>query len=169
MVRLLGRGGFAEVYEVRDDRISSDGWRSRCSAPTALELRRRLARFKQEARAIARLNHPNTLPIHFVGEAEGLVFYVMPFCEGRTARRSCCGPTGRSSVDRALAIAEPILETLQHAHEHGLVHRDVKPDNILIEAGTGRPLLVDFGIVKYLDGAGRPSPRPGTSSARRCT
>ena len=59
-----------------------------------------LARFKQEARAIARLSHPNTLPIHFVGEAEGLVFYVMPFCEGRTAGR---GAPGRRARCRSVA------------------------------------------------------------------
>jgi tRNA A-37 threonylcarbamoyl transferase component Bud32 len=150
VVRLIGRGGFAEVYEVVDSdlqrRLAVKVLRSDLPWTAAT-----ISRFKQEARAIARLNHPNTVPIHFVGEGEGLVYYAMPYLEGRTVA-DLLQAEGPLTIDRALGIVEPVLEALQHAHDQGLVHRDVKPANILIESGTGRPMLVDFGIVKYLHG-----------------
>src|SRR6266699_2726467 len=125
--RLIGRGGFAEVYELWDK-----------------DLDRRLA---------CKVLHPDILAIHFTGDGEGLVYYVMPFVEGeslaeRLRRR------GPYTADEALKIAEPILQALSHAQTQGLVHRDIKPDNVMVEAKGGRVLLLDFGIAKLLDPGG---------------
>ncbi len=149
VTRLLGRGGFAEVYEVYDSDLQRRlavkvlrpdiGWTGGM-----------LARFKQEARAIARLNHPHTVPIHFVGEGEGLVFYAMPFVEARSLSE-VLRSDGPLTPEAAVTLAVPVLDALEHAHQHGLVHRDIKPANIVVETATGRPLLVDFGIAKSLD------------------
>ena len=142
--REIGRGGMGIVYlarEVHLDRpvaiklLPPD----RASDPTLRE------RFLREARLAAKLSHPNIIPIHAVDDASGFVFYVMTFIDGETLaqRVRMRGPLPGSEGVRVL---REVAWALGHAHAQGVVHRDVKPDNILLESATGRVLVADFGI-----------------------
>jgi len=150
--RELGRGGMGIVYlarEVHLDRAVAIKLLPPDRAAQAL-LRQR---FLREARLAAGLSHPNIIPIHAVEDAGGFVFYVMAYVDGETLaeRVRQRGPLPSSEATR---ILREVAWALASAHAQGLVHRDVKPDNILIERSSGRVLVTDFGIAAAAGDAG---------------
>jgi serine/threonine-protein kinase len=108
-------------------------------------------RFLREIRIEAGLQHPHILPLHDSGEADGFLYYVMPYVSGESLRQRLNRET-RLPVEDALAIASDVADALGYAHEHGVVHRDIKPENILLS--NGHALVADFGIAKAVELAG---------------
>ena len=144
--RRIGRGGMGEVFLARDLALDR---------PIALKLlplayssdQRARQRFLREARTAARLSHPHIVPIHSVEEHQDFVFFAMAYVDGETladrVRRS--GPLG---VTEATRVLREVAWALAYAHQLGIIHRDIKPENILLEHGSGRALVSDFGIAR---------------------
>jgi serine/threonine-protein kinase len=144
----VGRGGMGVVYRARDERLQR---RVAIKVlPPELAFQKDIReRFTREAQTAARLSHPHIVPIHTVGEGHGLVYFVMGYVDGesvagRIRRR------GRLPVDEARRIMMEAADALSAAHAVSIIHRDIKPDNILLEGPRGRVMVTDFGIAKAL-------------------
>ncbi|MEP6992731.1 MAG: serine/threonine-protein kinase [bacterium] len=155
--RELGRGGMGVVYLARDVQLDRHVAIKVLPAHLAAEPEAR-ERFLREARTAAGLSHPHIVPIHRVGEAGGFVFFVMSYVAGETLgeRLRANGALASAEVTR---ILREVSWALAYAHGRGVVHRDVKPDNILLEEGPGRALVSDFGIARV--GTSSATPLPG--------
>ena len=156
IVELLGRGGMGAVYKARQPAI--DRWVALKVLPPQSTARPGFTeRFNREARALARLNHPNIVALYEFGQVGGMPYFVMEYVEGVTLRR--LAQARRLEPREALRIVPQICEALQFAHDEGVVHRDIKPENILLDK-KGRVKIADFGIAKIMGGAPHPVPLP---------
>ncbi|HVO34621.1 MAG TPA: protein kinase [Gemmatimonadales bacterium] len=147
--REIGQGGMAVVYlahDLRHDRpVALKVLRPELSAYLGAE------RFLREIHIAAQLNHPHVLALYDSGEADGLLYFVMPYVEGESLRQRIAGG-GPLPLDEAVMIAGEVADGLAYAHELGVVHRDIKPENILLS--HGHAAIADFGIARALAGAG---------------
>lgn len=149
ILSFIGRGGMGAVYKARQlalDRVVALKILPAQTAggPAFVE------RFNREARALARLTHPNIVTVYEFGQAGGLSFFIMEFVDGLNLRE--LERSGKLTPREALQIVPQICEALQFAHDEGIVHRDIKPENILVDK-KGRIKIADFGIAKILGAA----------------
>ncbi len=147
--RELGAGGMATVYLAEDlkhhRKVAVKVLRPELAATLGPE------RFVREIEIAARLTHPHILPLHDSGEADGFLYYVMPYIEGESLRERL-DREGKLSVDEGIRLTDQVASALSYAHEHGVVHRDVKPENIML-AGD-QAIVADFGIARAVQAAG---------------
>ncbi len=149
VLRIVGEGGMATVY-LADDlkhqrQVAVKVMRPDLSATLGAE------RFEREVGIAARLTHPNILPMYDSGEAQGFLYYVMPFVDGENLRDRL-KREGALPLDEALRLAREMAEALSYAHRRGIVHRDIKPANILLN--EGHALVADFGIARAVEESG---------------
>src|SRR6266496_987782 len=147
--RELGRGGMSLVYLARDRRhdrlVALKVLRPELGASLGPE------RFLREIKVAAGLTHPHILPLFDSGEADGLLFYVMPYVEGESLRQRL-DRQGPLPLGEALRIAREVADALDYAHRRDIVHRDIKPENILLQ--DGHAVVSDFGIARAISAAG---------------
>jgi serine/threonine-protein kinase len=155
--RQIGAGGMATVYLARDERhdrrVAVKVLRPELAAAIGS------SRFLREIKLTANLHHPHILPLYDSGEADGAVFYVMPYVEGESLRARLSREK-QLPVDEALRITRAVAGALEYAHRHGVIHRDIKPENILLSGdavdrpGEWQPLVADFGIALAVESIG---------------
>ncbi len=172
IIEQIGRGGMAEVYraeEAASHRIVA--LKTLLDPRNASEAAR--SRFVREARASASLEHPNLVRVYDAGEESGIPYIVMEYIEGDDLA-AILARHGRLDAARAVGIAIDIASALAYAHAHGVVHRDVKPGNIILDLTYGRARLLDLGVAKVHDpdvrrGHGDRTERPGLDEPSRLT
>ncbi|HET7294598.1 MAG TPA: protein kinase [Vicinamibacteria bacterium] len=161
----IGAGGMGEVFRAKDTRLLRDVAVKVLPESFAADPERR-ARFEQEARAASALNHPNIITLLDIGDTDGVAFMAMEYVEGKTLRELVA--SGPLPSRKVLEIAEQLADGLAKAHGAGILHRDLKPDNVMVSK-DGFVKILDFGLAK-LEGAAveggselETAPRPGTS------
>src|SRR6478752_7653082 len=144
----IGRGGMGVIYRARQRHSRRIVALKRIVSYHA-DSRETLERFRREAEAAASLDHPNILPIYEVGQGEdGLPFFSMKYATGGSLQKA--GPALRSEPRECVRLTAKVARAVQYAHEHKVLHRDLKPGNILLD-GRGEPFVTDFGLAKWLD------------------
>ena len=146
--RLVGRGGMSVVYLAEQVRLKRRA-ALKLLAPELADDARFRERFLRESELAASLDHPNVIPIFDAGETDGILYIAMRYVEGQDLRQ-LIQQEGKLAPEQALRILQPVAEALDYAHTHGLVHRDVKPGNILL-ADDGPVYLSDFGLTRRVD------------------
>ena len=149
----IGRGGMAAVYRALDLRLHRHVAIKALPPELAFNGDVR-TRFLREAQTAAQLSHPNIVPIYTVDERGGVVYFVMALIEGESLAARLARPP-RLSIDAVRRVLSEVADALDYAHACGVVHRDIKPDNILIERASGRAVVTDFGIARAAAGDAR--------------
>ena len=148
VVRELGQGAMATVYLVHDStddsRVALKLLDPRLGGSIAEE------RFLREVRVVSLLRHPNIIPLVDSGRWEGTLYFTMPFVEGVSLRKHI-DTVGRLAIEEACRVTTEIANALHHAHAHGVVHRDIKPDNVLLH--EGHAVVADFGVARAIHGS----------------
>jgi serine/threonine protein kinase len=144
--RLIGEGGFGRVYAATDVRLGRSV-AIKVIRPEYAGARAFVDRFRKEGTALAKFRHPGIVPIYDIRERDGLIYYIMPLVEGETLRAKL-DVRGKLSPKECQRILIELCDCLAATHRGGIIHRDIKPDNIILEGFFATALLMDFGIAK---------------------